>query len=89
MSAQEAYEAISAVIDGITEALKGGQTVELRGLGTFFVQERKRRTIQVPDKGPVKVPKTKDVRFRPSSVLETLVRKKRRTTKKKTTRGAS
>ena len=78
MSAQGAYEAISALIEGIQAALADGQTVELRGLGTFHVHERKKRIIQVPSTGPVKVPKRKDVLFRTSSVLEKAVRKKRR-----------
>jgi nucleoid DNA-binding protein len=78
LSYRRAYALVGEVLSGIAEALVAGGTVELRGFGTFWVNERGPRTIQVPGVGPVKVGKRRDVLFRPGEPLEQRVRKTRR-----------
>ena len=74
LSQRRAYALVGEVLSGIAAALAAGGTVELRGFGTFWVQTRGPRTIQVPGVGAVKVKGTQDVRFRPGVPLEKTVR---------------
>ena len=43
LTKKDADKALSAVIDSITEALKGGDKVQLVGFGTFEIRERAAR----------------------------------------------
>ncbi len=43
LSKKDAEKAVAAVIDSITDALKGGDKVALVGFGTFEVKERAAR----------------------------------------------
>ena len=83
LSAHRAYGVLDAVLEGIGAALAAGGTVELRGFGTFWVNARGARTIQVPEVGAVKVPAKQDVKFRPGEPLETTVRQGLRKSKPK------
>lgn len=47
----DAGRALDSVLDSITGALKGGDSVVLVGFGTFSVRERKARTGRNPQTG--------------------------------------
>mgnify|MGYP005839129291 CR=1 FL=1 len=70
-----ANKALSAVIDGVTLALKKGQKITLVGFGTFDVRERKARTGRNPrTKAPIKIPAKKVVRFKAGKNLKDVVK---------------
>lgn len=59
-----AAQAIHSLIEGITKALKKGDTVTFVGFGTFRTSQRKARTARNPQTGAtIKIPKRKAVRF--------------------------
>lgn len=51
MSKQDAMTAVDAVLDSLTDAMKGGNQVTLIGFGTFLVRERDARTGRNPRTG--------------------------------------
>ncbi len=51
LSKADATRAVDAVLDGITSALKQGNTVSLVGFGTFSVKHRAARTGRNPRTG--------------------------------------
>ena len=70
----KAAEAVASVIDGITKALKKGDSVTFVGFGTFKTSNRKARTTRNPQTGAmIKVPKRKAVRFVAGKALKTAV----------------
>ena len=70
----KAAEAVASVIDGITKALKKGDSVTFVGFGTFKTANRKARTTRNPQTGAmIKVPKRKAVRFVAGKALKTAV----------------
>ena len=70
----KAAEAVASVIDGITKALKKGDSVTFVGFGTFKTSNRKARTTRNPQTGVmIKVPKRKAVRFVAGKALKTAV----------------
>jgi nucleoid DNA-binding protein len=69
-----AQHAIESMIDGITRALKKGDSVTFVGFGTFKTSNRKARTARNPQTGaPIKIPKRKAVRFVAGKALKTAV----------------
>lgn len=57
-------QAVDSLIEGITKALKKGDTVTFVGFGTFKTSQRKARTARNPQTGAtIKIPKRKAVRF--------------------------
>ena len=69
-----AAQAIDSVIDGITKALKQGDTVTFVGFGTFKTANRKARTTRNPQTGAeIKIPKRKAVRFIAGKALKSAV----------------
>ena len=68
-------------IECIQEALSGGYTVELRGLGTFSIKTLPATTKTIPNPTPrnksrkqtVQVKERKTVHFKPSSILRVRV----------------
>ncbi len=59
-----AAQALDSLIEGITKALKKGDTVTFVGFGTFKTSQRKARTARNPQTGAtIKIPKRKAVRF--------------------------
>lgn len=62
----EASEAIvGAVLDEIAAAVKGGDTVTIRGFGTFKPKVSPARTVRNPQTGkPMKVPAKKSMVFK-------------------------
>lgn len=69
-----AAQAVESVIQGITKALKKGDSVTFVGFGTFKTSQRKARTARNPQTGaPIKIPKRKAVRFIAGKALKTAV----------------
>jgi DNA-binding protein HU-beta len=69
-----AAQAIQSVIDGITRALKKGDSVTFVGFGTFKTSNRKARTARNPQTGAaIKIPKRKAVRFVAGKALKSAV----------------
>jgi DNA-binding protein HU-beta len=70
-----AAQAIDSVIDGITRALKKGDSVTFVGFGTFKTSQRKARTARNPQTGAtIKVPKRRVVRFSAGKALKQAVK---------------
>jgi nucleoid DNA-binding protein len=66
--------AVDSVIEGITKALKKGDSVTFVGFGTFKTSNRKARTARNPQTGaPIKIPKRKAVRFVAGKALKSAV----------------
>jgi DNA-binding protein HU-beta len=66
--------AVESVIEGITKALKKGDSVTFVGFGTFKTAQRKARTARNPQTGAaIKIPKRKAVRFVAGKALKTAV----------------
>ena len=69
-----ASQAVESMIEGITKALKKGDSVTFVGFGTFKTSQRKARTARNPQTGaPIKIPKRKAVRFIAGKALKTAV----------------
>ena len=69
-----ASQAIESMIDGITRALKKGDSVTFVGFGTFKTSNRKARTARNPQTGAtIKIPKRKAVRFVAGKALKSAV----------------
>ena len=51
LSKAAAGKAVDAILDAVSKALKGGETVVLTGFGTFSVRERPARTGHNPKTG--------------------------------------
>ena len=71
MTKAAAQEAIEAVIECITKALKKGDEVRLVGFGTFTVAKRAASTGRNPRTGEaIKIKKAKVPKFRPGKALK-------------------
>jgi DNA-binding protein HU-beta len=68
---RDAEAALNAFIDVVTETLKGGGRVEIRGFGTFLMKNRAPRVARNPRTGAkVKVPAKVIPNFRPGKDLK-------------------
>jgi nucleoid DNA-binding protein len=66
----QASDALNAVIEGISGALKSGEKITLIGFGTFSVSERDERTGRNPQTGAsITIPAKKMVKFKPGKEL--------------------
>ena len=71
MTKKQAAEAVSAVIDAITEALVAGDDVKITGFGSFEIKERAARTGRNPKTGEaVEIAASKYVAFSAGSNLK-------------------
>lgn len=78
MSKVGAARAIDAVFDGITRAVKKGDEVRLVGFGTFHVKKRAAAKGRNPKTGDaIKIPASKNVRFRAGTALKAAVNRGR------------
>jgi nucleoid DNA-binding protein len=69
-----AANSIDSLFEGITRALKKGDSVTFVGFGTFKTSQRKARTARNPQTGAaIKIPKRKAVRFVAGKALKTAV----------------
>jgi DNA-binding protein HU-beta len=70
-SKMKAEEAVNAVFEALTHALKRGDEVRLPAFGVFVVSETAARTARNPQTGEqVAVPAGKRARFRPGKALK-------------------
>ena len=71
ISKAQAGEAVDAVLEAISGALKSGDEVRLVGFGTFAVSERKATTGRNPATGAeIQIPASKQAKFRPGKTLK-------------------
>ncbi|HOM99276.1 MAG TPA: integration host factor subunit beta [Acidobacteriota bacterium] len=74
LSRREAEVIVQTILDGIIEALRRGEKVELRGFGSFRVRERSPRQGRNPKTGAtVRVPAKKVPYFKPGKELRELI----------------
>lgn len=74
-SKKDADAAVTAVFDSITEALKGGDKVQLVGFGTFSVRERAAKEGLNPrTKEKIQIPATKVPGFKAGKALKDAVK---------------
>ncbi len=70
-----AAAAIDSLIDGITKALKKGDSVSFVGFGTFKTSNRKARTARNPQTGAaIKIPKRRVPKFAAGKALKQAVK---------------
>ncbi|MBX3509786.1 MAG: HU family DNA-binding protein [Hyphomonadaceae bacterium] len=70
-SKMKGEEAVNAVFEAITDALKKGDDVRLPAFGVFDVKETAARTARNPQTGEeVKVPAGRKARFKPGKALK-------------------
>ena len=73
-SKMKAEEAVNAVFEAITDALKKGQDVRLPNFGVFDVKDTAARVARNPQtKEEVQVPAGKKARFKPGKALKELL----------------
>jgi len=73
-SKMKAEEAVNAVFEAISNALKRGEEVRLPAFGVFVVSETSERKARNPQTGEeVLVPAGKRARFRPGKALKELL----------------
>jgi len=71
LSKAKAGQAIDAMIDAITGALKKGESVTLVGFGSFSVRQRAARSGRNPRTGaPIRIPARRVPVFRPGKDLK-------------------
>lgn len=67
----QAEAAFNAVIEGMASVLKFGDSLSIKGFGSFKVEERAARKGRNPSTGQeIDIPASKTVKFTPSSVLK-------------------
>ena len=77
MTKKQSGLALTATLDGITEALQAGEKVTFIGFGSFSVSARKARTgINPQTKAKIKIPAKKVPVFRAGAKLKEVVNKK-------------
>ena len=70
LSKKDITKAVDAVFDAITEALQGGDKVQLVGFGNFEVRERSARKGRNPQTGEeIDIPASKVPAFKPGKQL--------------------
>ena len=73
---KQAGIALSATLEGITEALQAGERVTLIGFGTFSVRAKRARTgINPRTKQKINIPAAKAPVFKPGAKLKEIVNK--------------
>lgn len=76
LSKKDSEKALAATIDSITDALKGGDKVQLVGFGSFEVKERAARTGRNPMSGAtIEIPASKIPQFKAGKALKDAVAK--------------
>jgi len=71
LSKKDANEALSAILETITEALKDGKTVSFIGFGSFSTVKRAAREARIPLTGKkVQIPARNAVKFKVGKTLK-------------------
>jgi integration host factor subunit beta len=74
LTRREAAEVLSVVLDGVVEAIKDGEKVELRGFGSFRTRTRQARAGRNPRTGAqVQVPPKLVPYFKPGKQLREIL----------------
>jgi len=74
LSKADAAEAVNAVLDGITDTLKGGAKTTIVGFGTFSTTDRPARTGRNPKTGEaIQIAAKTVVKFKPGKELASAV----------------
>ncbi|MBD2869649.1 HU family DNA-binding protein [Paenibacillus arenilitoris] len=74
LSKKDATKAVDAVFDAISDALQGGDKVQLVGFGNFEVRERQARKGRNPQTGEeIEIAASKTPAFKPGKSLKDLV----------------
>lgn len=74
VSKVDAEKTVSAVVDVVTETLKGGDSVSVSGLGKLEVRSRKARDGRNPKTGEaIKIKASKSVSFKAAKALKDAV----------------
>jgi DNA-binding protein HU-beta len=74
LSRADATKAVDSVLDNVTKALAGGNSVSLVGFGTFSVKERAARTGRNPRTGePIQIAASKVPGFKAGKALKDAV----------------
>ena len=74
LSKTAATAAVDSFIEGVTKALKKGDSITFVGFGTFKTSHRKARTARNPQTGAaIKIPKRRVVRFTAGKALKSAV----------------
>jgi len=76
LSKKDSEKALVATVDAITDALKGGDKVQLVGFGIFDIKNRAARIGRNPKtKEPINIPATKTPVFKAGKALKDAVAK--------------
>lgn len=76
LSKEQAAQALSAIIDQITQAMERQETVNLIGFGSFVQRSRGARTGKNPQTGQsMEIPASNTVAFKPGKSLKEAVNK--------------
>ncbi len=79
LSRNESAELLEAVLNCISDALAGGETVKVSSFGSFSIRQKGRRIGRNPKTGEeVPILPRKVLVFRPSQVLKSRINEKRR-----------
>ncbi len=71
LTRKETTTVADSLFEIVSEALAGGETVEVRGFGSFLTRQRNERIARNPKTGePVRVPARVVPAFRPSKALK-------------------
>ena len=74
---RQAEGALSAFVDAVMDAVKGGDRVAILGFGSFTPRSRSARTGRNPQTGaPVKIAASKSVGFAPGAAFKTTLNSK-------------
>lgn len=74
ISKEKANQALNAMLEAITGALKSEDTVNLVGFGTFLQRSRAARTGKNPQTGePIQIAASNTVAFKPGKALKQAV----------------
>ena len=75
LSKSSAAAAVDSFFEGVTKALKKGDSITFVGFGTFKTSQRKARTARNPQTGaPIKIKARRVVRFTPGKALKNTVK---------------
>ena len=75
LSKSSAAAAVDSFFEGITKALKKGESITFVGFGTFKTSQRTARTARNPQTGaPIKIKARRVVRFTAGKALKNTVR---------------
>jgi DNA-binding protein HU-beta len=75
LSKSSAAAAVDSFFEGVTKALKKGESITFVGFGTFKTSQRKARTARNPQTGaPIKIKARRVVRFTAGKALKNTVK---------------